>query len=114
MSNGDGFIDLDNNIRYLQKDYKAKSGWKVFEIEINSNHSLEGVLKSECQNFEVDPFLIKKLSETKQKHQGVIDRWIEDIKANGLYSWRPKKSIDLNLNQMHNDEDINQNKGIKI
>ena len=109
LSDGSGFIQRDNDTRYLQKDYKAKSGWKVFEIAISSNHSLEGVLKSECQSFELDPFLIKRLSETKQKHQGVIDRWIEDIKANGLYSWRPKKSIDLNLGQ-----NINQGRGFKI
>ncbi|MCM8542090.1 MAG: MobA/MobL family protein [Lentisphaeraceae bacterium] len=109
LSNGDGFIDLDNNIRYLQKDYKAKSGWKVYELEIDSAQSLEEVLKRECQSFEIDPFLIKQLNETKQKHQGVIDRWIEDIKANGLYSWRPKKSISLNLGQ-----DINRGRGFKI
>jgi hypothetical protein len=53
--------------------------------------------------------LIKRLSETKQAKKKVIDRWVEDIKANGLYSWRPKKSIDLNLGQ-----DINRGRGFKI
>ena len=109
LSDSGGFIHFDNNTRYLQKSSKAKSGWKVFEIEVSSGQSLEEVLKRECKDFEVDGNLVKRLNETKQKHKEVIDGLIEDIKVNGLYSWRPKQSIDLNLGQ-----DINQGRGFRI
>lgn len=109
LSDGSGFIHFDNNTRYLQKGPKAKSSWKVYEIEVSPDQSLEEVLKREYKDFELDGNLVKRLNETKQKHKEVIDGLIEDIKTNGLYAWRPKQSIDLNLGQ-----DNNQGRGFKM
>ena len=104
LSDGSGFFHFDNNTRSLQKSSKAKSGWKVFEIELNPTQSLEEVLKRECQDFEIDGNLVKRLDETKQKFKEVIDRISEDIKFNGLYSWRPKQSIENKVDRVRNQE----------
>lgn len=92
------------------RDETPKSSWKVYEIEVEPSHSLEEVLKRECNGFKLDQNLIQRLGEEKQKHQKITDSIIEDIKLNGLYAWRPK----ISLNEISNDFKNDLNRGLNI
>ena len=114
LGSASGLGQMEDNIRYLQKDRKAKSGWKVFEIEINDDQSLEEVLKKECNGFEMDKALLERLEQFHQQRVQQFNEAIVDLKSKGLWKWRPKISIDSMSPKLSDDNEYKYNRGIGI
>ena len=77
-------IHIEDGTRYLQKQPKFKSGWRIYEIEIDVNESLDDALKNNCSGFEIDQNLIDREAIIRQDLDDSTERYIADLEKNGI------------------------------
>ena len=86
------------------KGEQSKSNWKLYEIEVEPQQSLEELLTTKCGGFYFEPNLIQRENQIKQQWQDSIEGQIEDIMKNGLR----KSKISLSDNTPGFKNDLNR------
>ena len=90
------------------KNPRPKSNWMVYEIEVEAGQSLEDLLNEKCRGFYLDRNLIQRENQIRRKIQESNERYIEDLKKNGIRKTKISEVITTPI------DENKQNRGIRI